>query len=442
MPILDKIVPASFKGYPFWVRSENIPAVGRRIVIHDFVNSGERYAEDLGSIPLEFEVEAFIFGENWYQNARGFESVLNEEGPGELFLPTIGRFEVYSIAAPRSTTQPSIGEVTYKLRFTRGRTLAGPSLAEIDEQTVYDRGFTARDALSERFSAYSVAPQTAANNSVFSFDGISGVTDAVTALADAIPVDQMIEVTSAATNVYRNINTLVRNPSAFALSILSETGVWGAIAQGLWVGNAGVQLSSAFSKLMRLVQFGSGLSLQLSDIGRSTRPSGSGQAYTVPLWPATTYERDQRNMNRLTVVRANRTAALVSAYEVSAARTYQTESELINARTQIEDAHEQIMRVDAANEGAIQADPAVRTAVEDVRLAALSVMDSKRSSVYRVDTIGLNRPTASLLTGYALYAEQFRVPGDLVSSAEGVRDLNPALPSNALAGDVSVFTRG
>jgi prophage DNA circulation protein len=444
MAILDKVVPASFKGYPFWVRSENVPSLGRRVVLHDFVNSGERYAEDLGSIPSEFEVDGFIFGENWYQNSRGFEAVLNEEGPGELFLPSVGRVEVYAMQYSRSVAQTGLGEVTYSLRFTRGRTLAGPSLAEIDEQTVYDRGFTAREALADRFSAYSMAPQTAANANVFSFDGLAGVAEAVNGLVDSIPVSQIVAVTTAAQNVYRNVNALIRDPGAFALSILGETGVWTALAEGLWVGNAGVQLAPAFSRLIGLTAFGAGLILQLSDIARASRSSSPtiGQSYTVPLWPATTYERDQRNLNRLAVVRANRTAALVSAYEVGAARTYATEDELIQARAQLENAHEQIMRIDVSNPDVLQADPVVRQAVEDVRLAALAVMDGKRSSVYRVDSIGINRPTPSLLTSYSLYAEQFRTASDMVQAAEGVRGLNPALPSNGLSGTVSVFTRG
>ncbi|MEM7674700.1 MAG: DNA circularization N-terminal domain-containing protein, partial [Myxococcota bacterium] len=126
-PLTQQLSAASFKGVQFFVRSEEQTDNGRRIVLHEYPNSDTRFVEDLGLVPTKFSVDAFVFGENYQDAQRELESVLNEEGPGQLILPTFGGFEAYALPYTVSAGQTEVGEVKFKLSFALGRPRAGPA---------------------------------------------------------------------------------------------------------------------------------------------------------------------------------------------------------------------------------------------------------------------------------------------------------------------------
>ena len=69
---------ASFRGFIFLCPEESVPSVGRKIVKHDYPNSGKRFAQDLGPLPSDFDVTAVITGDNFLQKAINFERILNK----------------------------------------------------------------------------------------------------------------------------------------------------------------------------------------------------------------------------------------------------------------------------------------------------------------------------------------------------------------------------
>lgn len=77
---------ASFRGVPFFVESREEEG-GRRVVIHEFPQRDEIYAEDMGKKARQIPVEAFVLGEDWLSRRDALLDACEEPGPGTLVLP-------------------------------------------------------------------------------------------------------------------------------------------------------------------------------------------------------------------------------------------------------------------------------------------------------------------------------------------------------------------
>lgn len=77
---------ASFRGVPFFVESREEEG-GRRVVIHEFPQRDEIYAEDMGKKARQIPVEAYVLGEDWLSQREALVAACEEEGPGTLVLP-------------------------------------------------------------------------------------------------------------------------------------------------------------------------------------------------------------------------------------------------------------------------------------------------------------------------------------------------------------------
>jgi hypothetical protein len=209
--------------------------------------------------------------------------------------------------------------------------------------------------------------------------------------------------------------------------------LWQTVSVGL-SGGQGV------SALLDLTTFGSELSLSLSDIkNASILTTTNTDSFDIPLWEETTAVRKQRNQNRLSIVNAGRIAALVCAYEQAADTTYSTDVEIEETRFNLETANQRLMRVDTSDKTLIQSQPDVRRAIEDVRLAALQVLDDKEQSVFSLSTIINKAPVGSFSEAYILYAEDLETSEDVTSRAIEVRALNPTQAADKLVGEVTVL---
>jgi prophage DNA circulation protein len=89
----DRLLPASFRGAPFFLDSSNAKP-GRRTQIHEFLAREDVIADDLGRAPDRLSIKAFVIGPDYDQALAALEDALLQPGPGTLVHPTRGRMSV------------------------------------------------------------------------------------------------------------------------------------------------------------------------------------------------------------------------------------------------------------------------------------------------------------------------------------------------------------
>lgn len=431
MSRLSKLLPASFKGISFFVRDEVMSEGGRRVILHDYPNSSQRYVEDLGQLPQKFTVTAFVTGDDFLNRAEQLEKALQEQGPGKLSMPTFGLLTVYAMPYRKDASQRDIGEIRFELAFTVGKSISGPAQAPDTQETVYQLGDEARQAIGDALESAWIEPTQSSNAIVAQYD-LDQATIANESLLTS--VDNVSDINTIINFTALNKPTIIRSSSFLRETFVDD--LWQKTSVGLSNG-------AGLSTLLGLTSFGTKLTLSLAEI-RSADIAGTSAEATateIPLWPETTGERVTRNKNRLTLINTARICALVSSYEQAAARTYQTDTEIDETRNNLENEHERLMRIDTENRELVQSQSAVRRAVENLRLAALNVLDDKDQSAYTLTDFYLNAPESSFVLSYMLYAEDFTTVEDVTDQAIILRGLNPDLAADKLTGTVTVLQK-
>ena len=136
--------PASFRGVPFYVRSDG-EAGGRRLVQHDFAGGEAQLIEDFGAAERSFDVDAYVIGDASDYSALALLSALDQHGPGPLTLPLAGPAMVHPDSWWREWRLDKLGYIGFTLRFFRAGSTALPG---ITAQTVSGLAVTAVASLS------------------------------------------------------------------------------------------------------------------------------------------------------------------------------------------------------------------------------------------------------------------------------------------------------
>jgi prophage DNA circulation protein len=101
----ERLLPASFKGARFWVESAG-QNWGRRVSVQRFAGAETNLPTDQGREPREFDVAAYLFGDDYDRLRDKLEATLVEGGPGPLVLPTRGSLRVRVTRGPQTFENP------------------------------------------------------------------------------------------------------------------------------------------------------------------------------------------------------------------------------------------------------------------------------------------------------------------------------------------------
>jgi hypothetical protein len=424
------LLPASWRGIAFFVKNEVLVEGGRRIILHEYPNSSERFVEDLGRIPPKFTITAFVSGADFAERANQLELALKRKGRGWLSMPTFGIKRLFAMPYKKDASQTAVGEIRFDLSFVDGQGILKAHPAAATAEEVYSWGDRVRKALGDALDGVWGDISSGANALTSQFDVTSFTNSA----------GQLSAIVSNAQTVLPVVNLITTNVASITQSgsLLSNSFV-GNLCQKLSEGLSGGQ---GISALLDLTRFGSDLSLSLSDI-RNAIPvlssDDSSNSYRIPLWKPTTADRARRNKNRLSFVNTGRIAFLAAAYEQAADATYSTDAEIEETRLNLETAHQRLMRVDTSDKDSIQAQPEIRSTVESIRLAALRVLDQKEQSAFSLTTVNNRVAISSYVEAYSLYAEDFTAPEDVTAKAIEIRSLNPTLAADRLIGTTTVL---
>lgn len=428
----ERLAQASLGGIVFSVRSEELPTGGRKIALHDFPNSDERFVEDLGEIPPRFTVTAFVHGLDWLERAQALENVLRTPGPKRLVLPTFGAWTVWALPYSKTAQQTSVGEIEFSLEFATSRAVAGIIESTPAAEMVFAAGDRTRSAIGGAFGGIFSAPGDSLGFGAMLSDITSVCNETFSEVSTIMNAESLGELTGAIRGLLGNAGSLLGDPIQLGLEFFGidddAPGLWQIISEGLDT------LTAVGSLLDFAKNFGNNLALIQSDFDSGAKVS---PVENISLWAATTEDRIDRNDGRTAIVESNRLASLVAAYEQAANADYQTIDQVQLVRTDLEDVFEQMMQIDAQDAGSVPANRFVREAMSDLRIRALSVLDQKAQSAWL--TAQINRVgglTAPSLT-YLLYAES--LVNDLDDRSWQVRQLNQQVSAVAMTGNLTVL---
>ncbi|MBV6750407.1 DNA circularization N-terminal domain-containing protein [Pseudomonas chlororaphis] len=111
----DRLLPASFRGVPFWVDQAKNP-VGQKGQLHEYPQRDRPFFEGLGQQSKIYELTAFIVGADCLEKRDALLKAL-EEGSGELVHPWQGRMQVKVGECDMTQTRKDGGLVTFNLKF-------------------------------------------------------------------------------------------------------------------------------------------------------------------------------------------------------------------------------------------------------------------------------------------------------------------------------------
>lgn len=123
--------PASYRGVPFYVEKEQVAKFGRAVAVHTYVKSEEHATEDMGRLPREFRITAYVVGDTADARARALIEACSTEGAAPIVLPFFGAAQVRCTGGNENHEKTKLGYAAFDLEFVEaGEDGAGfPTLA-------------------------------------------------------------------------------------------------------------------------------------------------------------------------------------------------------------------------------------------------------------------------------------------------------------------------
>jgi len=88
----QQLQPGSWRGVGFVLDAGDTVA-GRRVAIHEYPYRDDAWAEDLGKLPRRFSIQAFLVGDDVYQQRDRMLKACEQAGAGTLIHPTLGSIQ-------------------------------------------------------------------------------------------------------------------------------------------------------------------------------------------------------------------------------------------------------------------------------------------------------------------------------------------------------------
>ena len=108
---------ASYRGASFHVEKGSAQKTGRAVVTHKYVKSEQHATEDMGRLPREFRVQAYIANDAADAEMAALLQVCSTSGPGLLVLPMFDPAMVRCTNCSPSMEKTKLGYVSFDLDF-------------------------------------------------------------------------------------------------------------------------------------------------------------------------------------------------------------------------------------------------------------------------------------------------------------------------------------
>lgn len=411
---LSKRQPASFRDFGFLVPRNQLRD-GRKTVTHEFVNSTNRFVEDLGQFPSKFTVSAIIHGADSIQQRDSFRALLNKPGPGILIHPSYGRQEVtvegqYTV----SESDTELGEFKFEITFARDSGAAFPRLGQPTTSTVASSELTARTSVLQRVKDQWSIPLTTISN--------SDAATKLTTYADDVAKD-FSGIVADASEIIRITNRVKANASALVRSGDNVAGAIGDILVSLDL--IPTETLATLNSIKSLLNFGASDASINNSAGLSI-------------------DQSNRILNQNLLNSAVQSTSLVKAYTTSTLVNFQIASRLDANRSQLAVASRSIIsdirsagvQFDAASARGISVntsrDRDAVNAILDTRSLGEKIMSQNEEALYRLSTVKVPLTSARLLS-YALFEDD--------GETDIIADLNRSQKPSSLSGNLGAVNK-
>ena len=342
----DRLRPASFRGVPFFVETDEAE-YGRRQVTHTAALVDVPTLEDLGRAADVFQVDGYLIGEDYDVVLQQLiEAIRDVAGPGRLVHPRYGektvgasgfrvrhqnsegrmcRF-VVTFGEAGELSQPVEGVDSINVLASRSDAIQGASSDSfLDKFKAADFPQFVRDAAAntlETVGEYLQAPSSFLSETFSQASEVFGVvTDTVDAVSDVVSSYQR-EVSS----FIGGISGLISVPTSLAGSLVSLV----ARIRPTYGSGAGAMLSGLVSSLPHI------------PAGNSSMPSATSSddpenPETPVLKAVLTPSRAQIATNQEAIVQLVRQTAVAELAVVAASKSYETVEEAVAARDVVAD---------------------------------------------------------------------------------------------------------
>ena len=149
---------ASFAGVSFYVDDEALPKTGRRVVVHEYSKAETHDTEDMGRLPREFRVKAYIANDSADTDVQGLIEACSREGEFTLVLPFFGPQQVRCTGCAPSHRKDRLGYVEIDLEFVEASGDDGPSgsfgLVQLGDRIAASALDGLADAVSDAISSF------------------------------------------------------------------------------------------------------------------------------------------------------------------------------------------------------------------------------------------------------------------------------------------------
>ncbi|MCX5508388.1 DNA circularization protein [Pseudomonas sp. BJa3] len=222
----DQLHPASFRGVPFHVDSDSMPA-GRRTQTHEYPQRDKPLVEDLGRVTREIKLAAFVIGEDCYFQRDNLLNALDKPGAGELVHPWYGRLTAIATACSVSHERREGGMVRFDLVFVEDGEKGFPAGVPNTARQLED---SSESLLESAISRYKAAMAV-----------VNRARLAVAALQNGIAGVQM-----AIASELRQLTGLVGSVEALADMLINAPGNFAAMIRGQFASVGGSSRSSGY----------------------------------------------------------------------------------------------------------------------------------------------------------------------------------------------------
>lgn len=160
----QQLQPGSWRGCGF-VLDAGQTAVGRRIALHEYPYRDDVWPEDLGKLPRRFSVQAFLVGDDVYQQRDAMIAACEQSGQGTLVHPTLGSIQCVLLEFSTTDRRERGRYVEVILTFIRAGDVLYPTTAIATAQAITSAAsalnLASQADLGAALGAISIIPQSA-----------------------------------------------------------------------------------------------------------------------------------------------------------------------------------------------------------------------------------------------------------------------------------------
>lgn len=285
MSWIDNLQDASLRGVPFKV-DEDEATFGRRVQVHEYPNRDKPWAEDMGRATRRFSVQAYLVGDDYFEQRNRLIEAVEKPGSCTLVHPFYGEMTVTVTDEVRVSHTKDEGRMCrVSFSFIESGELSFPKAGIATGMKLTGAAALMDDFLSSAFKA-------------FGLDGLpdftqNGVLDDATEMFDTI-TDAMQYVDSgisAASRLMQGDLSVLLMPPSSGMNFVNQL-------QTMW--RAGTKLTGNVTDLISMVKGLSGITL---DTGLAPRG----------VWKTDSASTQARTEQRNYVAQAIRTSALSEA---------------------------------------------------------------------------------------------------------------------------------